>query len=64
VSSVVIPDLFSLNSVIDYLVAHRDQFPEHGEYNIEMRNCLLAKPPQHLTHDDQTRTVILIGVSV
>lgn len=56
------PELLTLDSAIDYMVEHRRQHPEHRGYHVEMRHCLLARPPQTLTHDDATRTVILIGV--
>lgn len=56
-------DLFTLDSLIEYLQAHRAEFPSHANYEIEMRDHLLAKPPKYATHDDGDAVVILIGVS-
>jgi len=52
----------TLDELIVYLTNHRAEFPEHGRYHIEMREHLLAAPPQKLTHDDHDRVVILIGL--
>lgn len=54
--------LFTLDSLISYLVAHRESHPEHGAYQVEVRDHLLIAPPVHLTHDDDETVVILIGV--
>jgi len=56
------PRLFTLDTLLDHLQAHRREHPEHGNYNIEIRDHLLAAPPEHLSHDDQDQVVILLGV--
>lgn len=57
------PELFTLDSLIAYLLSHRAQYPAHGGYHVEMREHLLAGPPRNLTHDDQDAVIILIGMN-
>lgn len=54
-------DFLTLDTLIANLTEHRRQYPEHGAWNIEVRDHLLIAPPQHLTHDDREQVVILLG---
>lgn len=54
--------IFTRDSLIQYLLNHQINYPEKGHYVVEMRNNLLAAPPTTIQHDDTDQVVILIGV--
>lgn len=55
--------LFTRDSLIQYLLDHQTMYPDKGHYEVEMRNTLLAVPPTLIQHDDQDQVIILVGVS-
>lgn len=57
-----VPRLSTLDEMIDWLVEHRRQHPEHGAWPIEVRDRLVVLPPEHVTHDDCDQVVILLGM--
>lgn len=57
------PDLFTLQSLKDYCEAKLAEHPEWADDPVEMRYCLLAAPPSHVEHDEETRTWVLVGVN-
>jgi len=54
--------LFTRDSLIQYLLEHQKNYPEKGHYVVEMRSNLLAAVPHGLQHDDTDQVIILIGV--
>jgi len=52
----------SLDALIDHLVAHRKQYPDHGNWPVELRDRIVALPPKQLTHDEHDKVVILAGI--
>ena len=56
-------NLFTRTTLIQYLLKHEQEYPDKGDYEVEIRGKLLASPPpSYIQHDDQDRVVILIGV--
>lgn len=54
----------TLDQLIAHLVAHREQYPHHSDWPVEMRSHLLAVLPKHCAHDDQEQVVLLAGIQV
>ena len=54
--------LYTLDTLIAHLVAHRQAFPAHATYHVEIRDRQLAAPSPSQTHDDQEAVIILAGV--
>lgn len=52
---------FTLASLRAYIDKMLSEHPERADYNIEIWNLMIARPPVHLTHDDTAKTVILVG---
>jgi len=52
----------TLDEVIDYLCQHRESYPHHGKWHLELRDRIVALPPSVLTHDDHDQVVILAGI--
>ena len=54
--------IFTRNTLIEYLLKHKEQYPDKGNYEIELRSHLLAAPPSCIQHDDRDKVLIFIGV--
>lgn len=52
---------FTRDSLAEYLNEHKRNHPEKGEYLIELRHFIVAKPPNGIQHDDHDQVVILGG---
>lgn len=52
---------FTRDSLADYLNEHRREYPEKGDYRIELRHFIVARPPENIPHDDHDKVVILAG---
>jgi len=56
------PTLFTRKTLIAYLLQHEREFPDKDEYQVEIRDRLLAYPPSVIAHDDDDRVLILGGI--
>jgi len=56
------PILFTRKALIAYLLQHESEFPDKDDYQIEIRDRLVAYPPSILRHDDDDRVLILGGI--
>lgn len=54
--------LFTRDTLIQYLLDHKEKYPDKGDYEVELRSFFLAAPPTCIQHDDRDKVLILIGV--